>query len=90
MTLVQRLPSVAPTINQRTLLNWLLRQRGASLANIMAHTQAEPAAIQAMLNNLTAARFLILHDDADPAVFKPNLVSRQLRTMPEELWESVE
>lgn len=75
---------------ERTLLNWLLRQRGASLADIMAHAQAEPAAIEAMLDNLTTAGFLILHNDADPAVFKPNLVSRQPRTMPDELWKSVE
>ncbi|MBD2113433.1 MULTISPECIES: hypothetical protein [Cyanophyceae] len=75
---------------ERTLLNWLLRQRGASLADIMAHTQAEPAAIQAMLDNLMATGFLILHNDAAPPVFKPNLISRKPRAMPEELWESVE
>jgi hypothetical protein len=75
---------------ERTLVNWLLRQRGASLADIVAHTQAEPAALQAMLDNLTATGFLILHEDADPAVFKPNLVSRRPRTMPEKLWKAVE
>jgi hypothetical protein len=75
---------------ERTLVNWLLRQRGASLADIVAYTQTEPAALQAMLDNLTAAGFLSLHDDADPAVFKPNLVSRRPRTMPEKLWKAVE
>ncbi|PZV09281.1 MAG: hypothetical protein DCF32_02880 [Leptolyngbya sp.] len=75
---------------ERSLINWLLRQRGASLADIVAHTQAAPATIQTMLGDLTAAGFLTLHNDVDPAVYKPNLVSRKPRILPEKLWKAVE
>lgn len=75
---------------ERTLVNWLLRQRGASLADILAHTQVEPATMQAMLDTLIAGGFLTVNPAADPAIFKPNLVSRKPRTMPEKLWKAVE
>lgn len=75
---------------ERTLVNWLLRQRGASLADIVAHTHIESADLQATLDKLIAAGFLIFSDDADPALFKPNLVSRKPRTMPEKLWKALE
>lgn len=75
---------------ERSLINWLLRQRGACLADIVAHTQAEPSALQAMLDNLITAGFLTRDDGADPAVFKPNLVSRKPCTLPETLWKAVE
>lgn len=75
---------------ERSLLNWLLRQRGASLADILAHTQVEAAAVQAMLENLIAGGFLTVSQATDPAVFKPHLVSRRVRTVPEKLWKAVE
>ncbi|MGB3309170.1 MAG: helix-turn-helix domain-containing protein [Nodosilinea sp.] len=75
---------------ERTLVNWLVRKRGASLADIVAHTRAEPAAVQAMLNDLLATGFLAVDDVSGPAVFKPNLVSRQPRTVPDRLWNAID
>ncbi|MBE9108628.1 MarR family transcriptional regulator [Nodosilinea sp. LEGE 07298] len=75
---------------ERTLVNWLVRQRGASLADIVAHTQAEPAAVQNMLDNLLAAGFLTTDEASNPALFKPNLVSRKPRTVPDKLWNALD
>lgn len=75
---------------ERTLVNWLLRQRGASLADIITYTQAEPVVLQARLDNLVAAGFLTLDGDADRTLYKPSLISRQPRTTPEALWKAVE
>ncbi|MEA5451458.1 hypothetical protein VB780_22960 [Leptolyngbya sp. CCNP1308] len=75
---------------ERALVNWLLRQRGASLADILAHTQAEPATVHATLDNLIAEGFLSVSEATDPAIFKPNLISRRPRTIPDQLWKSVE
>lgn len=75
---------------ERSLVNWLLRQRGASLDDILAHTQAEPAAVEAMLDSLMAMGFLTLNEDTDPGLFKPTLVSRKPRALPEELWKTIE
>jgi len=75
---------------ERTLVNWLLRQRGACLADIVAHTQIELAATEAMLNDLIAAGFLVYDVSADPAVYKPNLVSRKPRTVPDQLWNAID
>ncbi|PSN15417.1 hypothetical protein C7293_07265, partial [filamentous cyanobacterium CCT1] len=73
---------------ERTLVNWLVRQRGASLADIVAHTQTEPAAVQAMLDNLLTAGFFTV--DEASALFKPNLVSRKPRTLPDKLWNALD
>jgi predicted transcriptional regulator len=75
---------------ERTLVNWLVRQRGASLADIVAHTQAEPAAVQTMLDNLLTAGFLTTDKASNPALFKPNLVSRKPRTVPDKLWNALD
>ncbi|MBE9158463.1 MarR family transcriptional regulator [Nodosilinea sp. LEGE 06152] len=75
---------------ERTLVNWLVRQRGASLADILAHTQTEPAAVQATLDNLLTAGFLTVDEASDPALFKPNLVSRKPRTLPDQLWNALD
>ncbi|MGG6238976.1 hypothetical protein ACQ4N7_10075 [Nodosilinea sp. AN01ver1] len=75
---------------ERTLVNWLVRQRGASLADIVAHTQAEPAAVQTTLDNLLSAGFLTVDEASDPALFKPNLVSRKPRTVPDKLWNALD
>lgn len=75
---------------ERSLVNWLVRQRGASLTDIVAHTQAEPATAQAMLDDLVAAGFLVVDSDSDPAMFKPNLVSRKPRTVPDKLWNALD
>ena len=74
--------------SERTLVNWLVRQRGASLADIVAHTQAEPAAVQEMLDKLLTAGFLTVDEASD--LFKPNLVSRKPRTVPDKLWNALD
>lgn len=69
-------------------MNWLVRQRGACLSAVVAHTQMEPAAVEAMLNDLMAAGFLTLDEAAEPSQFKPNLISRKPRTVPDQLWNA--
>ncbi len=75
---------------ERTLVNWLVRQRGASLPDIMAQTQTDPAAVEAMLNDLVATGFLTLDEAVAPPKFKPNLISRKPRTVPDRLWHALE
>ncbi|WP_035990575.1 helix-turn-helix domain-containing protein [Leptolyngbya sp. KIOST-1] len=75
---------------ERTLVNWLVRQRRASLADIVAHTQMEAAAAQALVDKLLAGGFLVVEDGSNPAIFKPNLVSRKPRTVPDKLWNALE
>lgn len=76
--------------SERTLMNWLVRQRGAPLGDIVAHTQAEPAAAQTMVAALVAAGFLTVDTATDPPIFKPNLVSRKPRTVPDRLWQALD
>jgi DNA-binding IclR family transcriptional regulator len=73
---------------ERTLMNWLVRQRAASLADVVAHTQTDSTLAQGRLNALVAAGFLNVDDTADPIIFKLNLVSRQTRSLPDELWQA--
>jgi hypothetical protein len=75
---------------ERTLVTWLMRQRGASLGDVVAHTQAEPDAMQAMLDTLVSGGFLSVDETTDPAVFHPSLVSRKPRTVPDRLWSALE
>lgn len=75
---------------ERTLVNWLVRQRGASLADIVAHTQLAPAAAQEMLANLLATGFLTLDEAAEPPKFRPNLISRKPRRVPDRLWNALD
>lgn len=75
---------------ERTLMNWLVRQRGASLVDIVAHTQGDPAIAQTMLDDLIARGFLLTDATADGVVFKPHLVSRKPRTVPDQLWNALD
>ncbi|MFQ4138649.1 hypothetical protein PGN35_020280 [Nodosilinea sp. PGN35] len=75
---------------ERTLVNWLVRQRGASFSDLVAHTQLAPATLEATLNELLAAGFLTLDEAAEPPRFKPNLISRKPRTVPDPLWRALD
>lgn len=85
---------------ERSLLNWLVRQRRASLADMIAHTQADPAAVQAMVDGLIRDGFLIpLEEGArvegtqvedSSVMFKPNLLSRKPRTVPDQIWKALD
>ncbi|WP_017300801.1 MarR family transcriptional regulator [Nodosilinea nodulosa] len=75
---------------ERTLVNWLVRQRGASIAEIAVHLGTEPTLVQALLDDLIAAGFVTVDLTSDPAVFKPNLISRKPRTVPDQLWKALD
>jgi uncharacterized membrane protein affecting hemolysin expression len=71
-------------------MNWLLRQRSASLADMVAHTKASPEVVEAMVDQLTDQGFVVCDQTTKPAVFKPNLVARKSRTVPDRLWQALE
>ncbi|MBE9141534.1 hypothetical protein IQ254_30830 [Nodosilinea sp. LEGE 07088] len=75
---------------ERTLMTWLVRQRGATLTDIAAYTQTPPDLAQATVDSLMAAGFLKVDDTMTPAIFRPHLVSRQTRRVPDHIWHCLE
>lgn len=74
---------------ERTLMNWLVRQRQASLTDILAYVGGDSETTQAMLEQLIQTGFLVASDASEGVVFKPNLVSRKTRTLPNQVWDAL-
>jgi hypothetical protein len=74
---------------ERTLVNWLVRQRGASLAEIAMQLHHPLEEAEAMVEALIELGFLTADASVEPTVFKPNLVSHRPRAVPGSLWDAL-
>ncbi len=67
---------------------------------MIAHTQADPAAVRAMVDGLIRDGFLITLEEGariedsrvedTRVMFKPNLLSRKPRTVPDQIWKALD
>lgn len=74
--------------SERTLLNWLLRQRTATLAEIAEFLgQSEPEA-QLLLESFIQAGFVQLVS-TDPLVYQPLLKIQKERRVPNQVWDAL-
>lgn len=75
---------------ERSLMNWLLRKKQATLSEIAAHfNQPEPTIID-LLNHLLIQGFVKQIDQENACYYQPNLLSRKGRNVPANLWDALE
>ncbi len=75
--------------SERTLMNWLVRRRQASFAELLDRVGGDAETLKGMIERLISAGFLTADGDSGESVFKPNLVSRKTRTLPNQVWDAL-
>lgn len=73
---------------ERSLMNWLLRQKQATLSEIAAHLNQSESATQPLLNELMAQGFIQI-EQGDICCYQPNLMSRKGRSVPTKIWDAL-
>lgn len=73
---------------ERSLMNWLLRQKQATLSEIAAHLNQSESTTQTLLNELIVQGFIQI-DQRDICRYQPNLMSRKGRTVPANIWDAL-
>jgi predicted ArsR family transcriptional regulator len=75
---------------ERSLMNWLLRQQSATLAEVAAHLNETEAAAQLLLKALTDQGFVQLVQQAEQSHYHPKLTVRKGRKVPPKIWDALE
>jgi predicted transcriptional regulator len=74
---------------ERSIVNWLLRQQGATLLEISAHIAQDLESTQVLLNELIAQGYLRLINQAEEVQYQPHLLSRKGRQVPNKIWDAL-
>lgn len=75
---------------ERSLMNWLVRQQSATLAEVAAHLNETEAAAQHLLTELTNQGFVQFVEQADQSHYQPKLTIRKGRKVPTNIWNALE
>lgn len=75
---------------ERSLMNWLLRQQSATLAEVAAHLNNTETVAQHLLTELTNQGFVQLVEQADQPYYQPKLTIRKGRKVPTNIWDALE
>uniref|UniRef100_B8HXQ1 Transcriptional repressor, CopY family n=1 Tax=Cyanothece sp. (strain PCC 7425 / ATCC 29141) TaxID=395961 RepID=B8HXQ1_CYAP4 len=75
---------------QRQLMNWILRQRQATLKEIADKFQQTPEALQPLLSDLVEQGFLTLEQDGEQSCYSPRLQRKPQRRLSEQLWQKLD
>lgn len=75
---------------ERSLLNWLLRQRSATLSELVAHLSQTPEAAELLLEGLMAEGFIKLSEKNGELSYQPRLITRVGRQVPSQIWDALE
>jgi amino acid permease len=74
---------------QRKVMDWIMRHGKASLGELAAHTGSPEKTIQPDLADLVSRGFLTVEETLDEVVYRPRLVAKKARNLPEEIWEAL-
>lgn len=72
---------------ERTVVNWVLRQRRSTLAQISQQVQKSPDELRPMVNQLVAAGFLL--ENAETGRYQIAVRTRPQRPSAEKLWDAI-
>ncbi|MCU0526743.1 MAG: hypothetical protein MUF72_18190 [Elainella sp. Prado103] len=75
---------------ERSLINWLLRQQTATLAEAAAYLNQSEIEAAAVLQDLIEQGFVQWLDQLDPPQYQPKLQRRKGRNMPTKIWDALE
>lgn len=73
---------------ERSLINWLLRQQSATLADAALYLEQSEADAATLLQDLIDQGFVQL--DADSRQYQPKLQVRKGRKVPTNIWDALE
>jgi predicted transcriptional regulator len=73
---------------ERSIVNWLLRQQGATLSEISDHIDQDLEATQVLLDQLIDQGYLLrFSDQSEQTHYLPHLRSRKGRQVPGRIWD---
>jgi predicted transcriptional regulator len=75
---------------ERSLMNWLLRQQSATLAEVAAHLNQPEAMARNLLQELLNQGFIQVVESADEPQYRPKMAIRKGRKVPTNLWDALE
>lgn len=73
----------------RSIINWLLKQQRATLAEITAQIEQPSDIMQTRLDDLLAQGFIQAIDQDGITVYQPCLISRKGRQVPNNIWDAL-
>ena len=74
----------------RQLINWMMRQREVSLAEVAAHIGQDERVAHTMLAELTEQGFVREIEVGDEVRYRTQHAARRGRQLPEEIWQALE
>lgn len=75
---------------ERGLMNWLLRQRSASLTEVINYLAEDEATVRSRLEKLAAEGFLQATESEGQLCYQPCLASRRSRQVPSNIWNALD
>ncbi|MFK8184752.1 MAG: hypothetical protein AB8B99_15380 [Phormidesmis sp.] len=76
--------------DERNLVNWIMRQSNATLAQCVANFQQPTAEIEGKLSSLIKAGFLKRTENKDDeCVYQPAMRTRRNRQVPKKIWDAL-
>lgn len=75
---------------ERGLMNWLLRQRSASLTEVIRYLGEDEATVLSRLDKLAAEGFLQATESEGQLCYQPCLASRRGRQVPSTIWNALD
>ena len=75
---------------QRQLINWLMRQKSASLAEVIAFVGGDEAVAGDLLNELEQQGFVRRVEIREAVSYQVRLAPKRGRTMPADLWQAID
>ncbi|MBD1845591.1 hypothetical protein H6F89_19695 [Cyanobacteria bacterium FACHB-63] len=75
---------------ERGLMNWLLRQRSASLSEVANYLAEDEAIARSHLEKLAAEGFLQSTESEGHVCYQPCLASRRGRQVPSTIWNALD
>lgn len=72
------------------LMNWLLRQRSATLTEIANHLAEEEASARSLVEKLATEGFLQETESEGQICYQPCLASRRGRQVPSNIWNALD
>ncbi|MEM6449941.1 MAG: hypothetical protein AAF703_06485 [Cyanobacteria bacterium P01_D01_bin.105] len=76
--------------DERNLVNWIMRQSGATLAQCVAKFPQPAAEIEERICDLIKAGFLRQTESADDeCVYQPAMRTRRNRQVPKQIWDAL-
>lgn len=76
--------------DQRQLVNWIIREKDVTLAQVMAHTAQEEEILRPQLEALVKQGFLQQLEIESELHYQLRLAPKQRKQLPKDIWQKLE